>query len=116
MTEKYIDFDEYLNEKEDNPITLKMFGDEYKLPASPPVSTMTKLFSMHRKDTLKDEQVLNMLESLLGKEQFKVLVKNDVEIADAEWLVKKLVSMYNPAPEDADTKNEQPSTSSKNGR
>lgn len=40
---RYIDLDAYLAEQDDKPVIVKVFGEEWKLPSSPPADTMLRV-------------------------------------------------------------------------
>ena len=118
---KTIDFDAYRAEKKDNNIIIKAFGEELELPPSPPLSTMEILLGLYKKTgteaTIPEEEVITMLEALLGKKQYRKLSDGGLTVSEAEWLIKQLWKQYNPQPEEdeGDTKNKVASTSQKNG-
>ena len=119
MTEKYIDFDAYRKEKEDDKIIIKAFKKELKLPPSPKLSVIEKVLEMRNKKgdehALNETEVFGVLENLLGKKQFRELVDKGITSDEAEWLMGKLWNVYNPSRKEDDTKNKVPSTSQKNG-
>ena len=118
---KTIDFDAYRAEKKDENITIKAFGEELELPPSPPLSTMEVLLGLYKKAsseaTVPEEEVITMLEALLGKEQYRKLSDGGLTVSEAEWLIQELWKQYNPQQEvkEDDTKNKVASTSQKNG-
>jgi hypothetical protein len=117
---KTIDFDAYRAEKKDENITIKAFGEKLELPPSPPLSTMEVLLGLYKKAgseaTVPEEEVITMLEALLGKEQYRKLSDGGLTVSEAEWLIQELWKQYNPEPEvKGDTKNKVASTSQKNG-
>ncbi len=118
MTDKYIDFDKYRKEKEDDKIIIKAFGEELELPPSPKLETMEKIIEMMNIEgadsEMPEQEVLNMLESLLGKEQLQTLKEKGITISEAEWLLTQLWQQYNQ--EEDDTKNQMKDLASqKNG-
>lgn len=46
MADNYIDLDAYLAEQDAKPIIVKVFGDEWHLPPSPPADTMLRVQRM----------------------------------------------------------------------
>jgi hypothetical protein len=117
---KTIDFDAYRAERADEKIIIKALGEELELPPSPPLSTMEKLLALYKqsgsKATIPEEEVIIMLEALLGKKQYRKLSDGGLTVEEAEWLIKELWKQYNPQPkEQSDTKNTEASTSRKNG-
>jgi len=118
---KTIDFDAYRAERADEKIIIKALGEELELPPSPPLSTMEKLLALYKqsgsKATIPEEEVITMLEALLGKKQYRKLSDGGLTVSEAEWLIQELWKQYNPQQEvkEDDTKNKVASTSQKNG-
>lgn len=116
---KRIDFDAYREEKKDDVITVHMYDEDIKIPAQPSLDLMEQVLSfINSKDkgnALADEEVVFMIEKLIGKEQYKKLKENGASVNDAEWLIKQITKMYTNTDEEDDTKNLTPSTSQKSG-
>lgn len=119
---KTIDFDAYRAERAKDNIILKAFGEEIELPPSPPLSNMLDIIDMNERlggsADVPAEEARKMLELTLGKDQFKMLVKNGITLEESYWLIQKMWEIYGPQgneDEQDDTKNNQPSPSQKNG-
>jgi len=118
-----IDFDAYRQERANDNIKIKAFGEELELPPSPPLSSMIEIIDMNEKMEseafVPQKQIEQMLKLSLGKNQYKTLMEKGITIEESEWLVKKLWSIYNKSNEEEneqdDTKNVQNSPSQKNG-
>lgn len=95
---KTIDFDNYMEEKKEENITIKAFGEEFELPPQIPLKTMENIIQL-RKELGKDgaipeAQIFTALEQMIGKEALEVLKENDANIEDAQWLLKQIWKMY----------------------
>ncbi|MGM0437493.1 MAG: hypothetical protein ACQEQD_04405 [Bacillota bacterium] len=120
MSEKYIDFDAYREEKENDKLIIKAFDEELELPPSPRLSIMEKLLELRNKKgdeaDIPEQEIFVMLENLLGKEQLRKLIDNGVTTEEAEWLLMQIWQQYNSTDDEEDgSKNETNSTSQKNG-
>ncbi len=62
------DFDAFLKELEDAGPTFKLFGDVYRLPASPSALSVLKLLALRRKpeEIADDQLVLEIFRSFFG--------------------------------------------------
>lgn len=116
---KYIDFDAYREEREKDVITIHMYGEEIEIPAQPTLALMEKVLEFtHQKEqgeVLADQEIIYMIENLIGKEQYKQMKENGASIQDAEWLITKVQEIYRNVDAEDDTKNLTPSTSPKSG-
>jgi len=119
MTDNYIDFDKYLEEKEDKPLIIKAFGKEYKLPSSPKLSIMEKLIELRnqkgKKSNIPEEEIIAMIDALMGKEARKELSKEGIEIDGLEWLLLQIWEKYNSGKKESGKKNPPNSTLQKTG-
>ena len=117
---KTIDFDAFREERAEDNIYIKAFGEELELPPSPPLANMLEIIEMNErmgeKADIPQKQIKQMLELSLGKKQFDKLLEKGMTMEEANWLVKELWNIYNKVDTDKDdTKNNQPSPSQKNG-
>ena len=119
MADKYIDFDEYRKEKENEPLIIKAYGKEYELPPSPRLSIMEKLIELKNKEgknaTVPEEEMIAMIDALMGADARKELSEKGVEIDGLEWLLKNIWKKYNAGKKESGTKNPTNSTSQKTG-
>lgn len=115
---KTIDFDAYREEKKDDVIKINMYGEEIKIPAQPSLELMEQVLDFintkKQGNVLADEEIVFMIEKLLGEKQYKKLKENGASVQDAEWLIRQINKMYMNVEEDG-TKNLTPSTSQKSG-
>lgn len=115
---KTIDFDGYREEQKEEKLTIKAYGEDIELPASPRLSIMEDLIDMKNKEgkeaTVPEEEVINMLDALMGADVRKKLSKNGATIKEMEWLLMQIWQKYNTGEQD-DTKNQTNSTSQKTG-
>lgn len=121
MPDKYIDFDKYRQEKEEEALVIKAFDKELELPSSPRLSIMEKLIQLKnnqgRDAEVPENEIFVMLKNLLGEEELRELIDNGITTDEAEWLLLRIWEQYNAEPEadSSDTKNQTNSTSPKNG-
>lgn len=96
MSDKYLDFDQLIEEKEQKPIIIKVFGKKEQLPASLPALMVLKIIRMHRKGTenVNEETLFEMAEMLFGKERFTAWLNKGLSIEQLEMLIEKTVEMY----------------------
>lgn len=100
MTDKYIDFDEYRKEKKQEPLIIKAFGEEYELPPSPKLHIMEKLIELRNKKgnnaAIPEEELISMIDALMGEENRRELSQKGIEIEDLEWLLMQIWKRYHP--------------------
>ena len=114
---KYKDFDKFREEAEDK-VIFKLRGHEYELPPSPEFKTVLKIQKMvedkDKKTELASQQIKNIVEWLLGEEQFEQLVNDGVNLREIEELFRWLwFEVYNEKQKSG--KKNVPSTSSQTG-
>lgn len=118
MNKKLIDFDAYREEKKDDKLIIKAFGEKLELPPSPKLAIMEKLIAMRNQKgedaEVPEQEIFIMLESLLGKKPLRKLIDGGITSDEAEWLLMQIWKQYN-SPKEDDTKNVTSSTSQKNG-
>ena len=119
MTDKYIDFDQYRKEKKKEPLIIKAYGKEYELPPSPRLSIMEKLIELKNKDgkdaNIPEEEMIAMIDALMGEEARKELSEKGMGIDELEWLLKNIWKKYKPGKKESGKKNPTSSTSEKTG-
>ena len=107
---KYIDFDRYLAEKNNEEVIIKAFGRELKLPSEPRASVVVTLKSMRDKEgddaDIPAGQVLEICEATIGKEEMNSLLEEGISIVDLEWLMAKIWEVYTPQKGDGEAKND----------
>ena len=105
MTDKYIDFDAYRREKKKEPIIVKCFGEELKMPASPRLAVMEELIELKNKigseGLISEEQTVFMIKALLGEEQAEKLSEKGITIDELEWLLTQIWQQYSPDKDDS---------------
>jgi len=98
MTEKYRDFDAFWQEKQDEPIQFTAFGKTYDLPPSPPAAIILEMKKL-RKDqgldgVVAEEQLVMLMEQLLGEDAVQELVDAGMTIEQLEDLMEWIGRQY----------------------
>ena len=110
MTDKFRDFDAFWSEKEDEPIRFRALGREYELPPSPRASLILELKGLRESKGMDaevpEEQVVTLLEHLLGEEDVQELIDSGLTIQQLEDLLQWIGQQYGMISEDdeGDTK------------
>ena len=107
MTEKYKDFDDAWQEKEQEGPTFKAYGEEYELPPSPPatlVLSMNRLMKKHGAEAnIPDSELLGMATKLLGEDNLDELCDKGMTVDEMADLIQWANSIYFPQKQEQGT-------------
>ena len=88
---KYKDFDKFIQAKEKEKISFKMFGKTWALPAELPVIVILKAMNAQEGD---EKEAFEMMEKLLGKKQFDKLIECGLTISQMTDLITWIMQVY----------------------
>lgn len=110
--QRYFDFDNFMQEQEEQPIIIKIFGQEEELPASLPASMVLSIMRMQKakNGNIPESEVLSMAEAMFGKDRLKKWCDNGLTMAGLEVLIKETTKLYmgNTKVEDENTPRKSP--------
>ncbi|MFP4647288.1 MAG: hypothetical protein ACLFN4_06680 [Candidatus Acetothermia bacterium] len=116
---KTIDFDAYRQEKNEEPLIIIAFGNEYELPPSPKMSVMESIIGMKNEKgtggTIPEEEMIWILDKLLGEDERKELFDQGMTVEELEWLILQMWEQYMGQDDDEGEDDQKNSTSQKNG-
>lgn len=106
---KYKNFDKFREETE-NKVSFTMRGREYELPPSPSFKKILRIQEMVKNKELKDtfaaDQVKSLTKLLIGEDNFKQLLEDDITLSEIEQLFRWLwFDVYSDNDESSGTKN-----------
>lgn len=98
MNNKYFDFDQHMEEQDQQPVIIKIFGEQEELPASLPADLVFRLIRMQRKgqDNVDEEQLEIMATRLFGEERLEKWFGKGLTMDGLEVLLEKVMQIYNP--------------------
>lgn len=91
---KYKDFDKFYSEQKQEPLFFKLFGQQYRLPSSMPAKLMIEILRGQKDDDLDPTVVLDISESLFGKEQLDDMTKRGLTIEQMEDIIEWAAEEY----------------------
>ena len=91
---RYKDFDKFFAERKAECITFKMFGKVYSLPSSMPAILMVKILRSEKDSEMSPEDVINICELMVGKQQFLDLCKRGMTIEHMEGILSWASKQY----------------------
>ena len=103
---KVLDFDQFLQEKNKELLTIKAYGKEYTFPAEMPTIVPVMLArAAEEVDTAQESKItVGALDMLLGKENVDELCQKGLTVPEFRLLAKKIFGMINGAlPENEET-------------
>lgn len=95
MMDKYFDFDQFMAEKEEKPVIVKIFGVEEKLPASLPADVVIKVIAMQKdpKAKVSEAQLFDMATKIFGDKLQKWCDKG-LTVDGLEVLITNVFALY----------------------
>jgi hypothetical protein len=96
MSERYFDFDQAMQEVKQEPVVIKIFGEEEELSPSLPASIVLEASRLKKAgiENAGEEQVVLMANSIFGEDRLRRWCDNGLTIAGMEILLKEVVSLY----------------------
>lgn len=94
---KYFDFDAWREERQSKPFIIKAFGKEYPIPNDVPFDVVLGLARAMKDGVEEIEQmnhVLEMAESLFGKETLNEWRANRIGMNEIKFLTEQTMMMY----------------------
>lgn len=88
------DFDAFIKENNKQPIPFKLFGKKWELASTMPALIMIQILRGKKEDEIDPTLVLDMMEALVGKDQFEEMLKLGLDIDTMEELVTWATSQY----------------------
>ena len=106
MTEKFRDFDAFWEEQEDEPIRFRALGRDYELPPSPRASLILEMKKLRRSKgmdaEIPEEQVVTLLEHLIGEDEVRDLIDAGLTLEQLEDLLEWIGQQYGMTRDDED--------------
>lgn len=92
---KYFDFDQFMAEKEEKPVIIKIFGEEEELPASLPADIVLKVIAMQKNPeaVISESQLFEMATKIFGDKLQKWCDKG-LTVDGLEALVTNTFALY----------------------
>lgn len=94
MTKRYKDFDVFFKEHEGTRLTFKLFDKVYLMPASMPAKLMLEILRGQKDDNLDGQIVVEICETLLGKEQLQELLDKGFTVEQMEEIIQWASEQY----------------------
>ena len=98
MTKKFRDFDAFWGEQKKEPIRFRAFGREYELPPSPKASLILSMQRLRKEKgddaTIGEDQLVVLLEHLIGKEEVDTLADEGLTLEQLEDLILWVGAQY----------------------
>lgn len=94
MSKRYKDFDAFFKDKEGTRLTFKLFGKVYLMPASMPAKLMLEILRGQKEDNLDGQIVVEICETLLGKEQLEELLNKGFTVEQMESVIEWASEQY----------------------
>lgn len=97
MDHKVLDFDLFMREKNNETITVRIYGDEYEIPMQTPAIvpvTMARA-EMSPDQTQSTMMIMKAADAMLGVETVDKLCRKGMSAADLSQLVQKLFYEFN---------------------
>lgn len=95
---RYRDFDAFFAEKKREPLVMKIFGEEIKLPPSMPAIVVLKLTRLHKQygddAVIPQSELLEMAVSILGEETLQRLCAKGLDIEQLGEIIKWAFAEY----------------------
>lgn len=95
MTQRFIDFDAFMQEAKEEPVIIRIFGEDEELPASMPADVVLSIIRMNSNPNkaLSDEEVFNMAIRIFGDKLDKWCAKG-LTVDQLEVLITKVMGIY----------------------
>jgi hypothetical protein len=92
---KYFDFDQFMAEKEEKPLIIKIFGEEEELPSSLPADLVLKIIAMQRDKNrvISEAEMFEMATKVFGDKLDKWCQKG-LTVSGLEVLFTQVLRMY----------------------
>lgn len=95
----FIDFDAFRAEQRAEPLVVKVGGQDYNLPASPPADVAFDLIRRISDDkttiSIPPKELPALAESLFGKDMYDELVhRHRLTVEEIGWLISEVMSKY----------------------
>lgn len=93
--DKYFDFDQFMAEREEKPVIIKIFGEEEQLPASLPADIVLKVIAMQKNPnaTVSESQLFEMATKIFG-DKLQVWCDKGLTVNGLEALVTNVFALY----------------------
>lgn len=91
---RYKDFDKFYSEHKRENLIFKIFNEQYNLPPSIPAKLMLLIMRNDKKEEVSSNAVVDILEGMLGKKQFKKLCDKGMDIEQMEDILKWASEAY----------------------
>lgn len=96
--DKYLDFDAWLAEKQqkEEPMIVKAFGEEYRLPLELPYDIMLQVARMYKdnKDEMDLEDVETLCKATFGDEVYQDWLRKGIGFEGMQYLIENVMQMY----------------------
>lgn len=101
---KMLDFDRFLQEKNKERLSIKVYGKEYTFPPAMPamVPVMLGRAADEKDSTLETKITIQALDLLLGKDNVDELCQKGMTVPEFRLLAKKVFGMINGTLDDDD--------------
>jgi hypothetical protein len=94
-TNNTLDFDLFLQEQKEEKKELKIFGEVIEMPAQLPAILMVEMYRASKKGgEMSDEKAFDMIENILGKENFEWILSKGLGLEHLMALITKITAMY----------------------
>lgn len=104
LEERFFDFDQFMNEMDQKPVRVKIFGQIEELPPSMPADMVLRILRLRKKgvENVPEEEVLLMAETLFGKERLERWCKKGLTLKGLEVLLEHVSRLYSTQPDQKD--------------
>ena len=95
MDNKYFDFDQFMAEKEEIPVIIKIFGVEEHLPSSLPADVVLKVIAMQKNPNavISDAQMFGIATKVFG-DKLQTWCDKGLTTKGLEILIKETMALY----------------------